>query len=215
MHSRELVSTLARAEKSLHQLVGDVIVLGQQLAGEIERDRTPARRARRVQEAYARHGRARRSMPRARMVPLLAADHGMKHAVSSPSVSPSAEPFEHSRPKLAGMIRVARDRRAAAAIGLGQHAAADAAIRTGGAHSRRVVRRGVHECGRSRSCRLSGGLALGERAAEHHVVANALMSAAAVRISSRYQSASRDIAEQDRADRADPPQSRASCRCRA
>ena len=31
---------IGRADEALHQLVGDVIVLGQKLAGEIERDRT-------------------------------------------------------------------------------------------------------------------------------------------------------------------------------
>ena len=30
---------VARADEALHQLVGDVIVLGQELAGEVERDR--------------------------------------------------------------------------------------------------------------------------------------------------------------------------------
>ena len=33
---------VGRADKALHQLVGDVIILGQQLAGEIERDRVRA-----------------------------------------------------------------------------------------------------------------------------------------------------------------------------
>ena len=36
MHSRELVSMLAAADEALHQLVGDVVVLGQQLAGHVE-----------------------------------------------------------------------------------------------------------------------------------------------------------------------------------
>ena len=39
MQSRELVSMLADADEALHQLVGDVIVLGQELAGDIEGDR--------------------------------------------------------------------------------------------------------------------------------------------------------------------------------
>ena len=37
---------IGRADEALHQLVGDVIVLGQQLAGEIERDRVRAVRVR-------------------------------------------------------------------------------------------------------------------------------------------------------------------------
>ncbi len=38
MHSRELVSMLAGADETLHQLVGNVIVLGEELAGDVEGD---------------------------------------------------------------------------------------------------------------------------------------------------------------------------------
>ena len=56
MHSRELVSMFARADVALHELVGDVVVLGQQLAGHVERHRLGAVRVDAAAE-LARDGR--------------------------------------------------------------------------------------------------------------------------------------------------------------
>ena len=56
---------IGAADKSLHQLVGDVIVFGQQLPGQIERDRVRAVARDDVLKSDARHGRAHRSRPRA------------------------------------------------------------------------------------------------------------------------------------------------------
>ena len=60
---------IGAADKSLHQLVGDVIILGQQLAGQIERDRAGTVARDDVLQADARHGRAHRSRRRAPCCP--------------------------------------------------------------------------------------------------------------------------------------------------
>ena len=62
---------IGRADKALHQLVGDVIILGEQLAGEIEGDRVRSVRARRyarrlVGDAVERVVPARRARVRRR-----------------------------------------------------------------------------------------------------------------------------------------------------
>ena len=91
-----------RADEALGQLVGDVIVLGQQLAREIEGDRLGAVRGADGARGGRRRDRAPRPSSRAGR-----RSSGCSSRVSSPSVSPSAEPLEHSRPKLAGCSRIA------------------------------------------------------------------------------------------------------------
>ena len=85
-----------RADEALGQLVGDVIVLGQQLAREVEGDRLAGRAPRPC--ARCRGDVVDRLVPADAPPPI----SGCSSRVSRPSVSPSAEPFEHSRPKLAG-----------------------------------------------------------------------------------------------------------------
>ena len=92
---------VGRADEALHQLVGDVIVLGQQLAGEIERDRVRPVALDDAREAVGDRGRAPRPSRCARAA-VGARSIGCSSRPSRPSVSPSAEPFEHSRPKFAG-----------------------------------------------------------------------------------------------------------------
>ena len=135
MQSRELVSTLAVPMKPFDQLVGGVIVLGQQLAGDIEGDGIRARAARscrrgparRVERRSQRHAPPRRSRDAAAGLP-------------GDSVSPSAAPFEHSPPEIgrdasgspaiAAPPRAVRRRR--------DDAAADAAVGAGGADGVRM-----------------------------------------------------------------------------
>ncbi len=86
-----------RADEAFRQLVGDVVVLGQQLAGEIEGDRLgPVRGPDRAASRLATWSSACAQLVRA------PSTIGCSRRVSSPSVSPSAEPLEHSRPALAG-----------------------------------------------------------------------------------------------------------------
>ena len=87
-----------RADEAFRQLVGDVVVLGQQLPREVEGDRARARALLAPLAGAWRPGRARASQ--SACAP--STDAGCSSRVSSPSVSPSAEPLEHSRPKLAG-----------------------------------------------------------------------------------------------------------------
>ena len=92
---------IGRADKTLHQLVGDVIILGQHLAGQIERDRVGAIARDDVLQAMG--DMIERVAPGDPLQHALAADHRMEQPVlQAPSVSPSADPLEHRRPKLAG-----------------------------------------------------------------------------------------------------------------
>ena len=93
---------IGAADEPLHQLVGDVIILGQQLAGQIERDRARAVAGDDMRKAM--RDMVERIGPRhpLQSPPLLQRIIGCSRRSPRPSVSPSAEPFEHSRPKLAG-----------------------------------------------------------------------------------------------------------------
>ena len=129
---------VGRTEEPLHQLVGDVIVLGQQLTGEIHGDRLrPVRlercgKARRDGVERARPGRA----------------HAMNGRMEQPGLG--AERLAQGRALdaqssgVGGMIAVAGDRRAALPVRRRDNAAADAAI---GASRGDVERRGarVHQ----------------------------------------------------------------------
>ena len=120
---------VGRADEALHQLVGDVVVLGQQLAGDVEGDRVRPVLGDGLAKTSRRRGRAPR--PSLRGVPPIS---GWSSRPSRPIVSPSAEPFEQSRPKLAGWSGSPRDGDAAVRGDLGQHAAAHPAIGAGGPH---------------------------------------------------------------------------------
>ncbi len=98
-HAQPRVGVDVRAaDEALHQLVGDVVILGQQLPGDVERDRVRS----------VLRDRCRAKPPRddvERLVPARAPAARSRDAASRPSrssVSPSAAPFEHSRPRLAG-----------------------------------------------------------------------------------------------------------------
>ena len=198
---------IGAADESLHQLVGDVIVLGQQLAGEIERDRagTVARddvleavrdMVERVAPGHALHGA------------LAAADHRMQQAVLEAQRLAERRALRAQPAEIGGMLGIARNRRAAPAVGRRENAAADAAIGAGGADGAQVRDRR-----RSWRNRIMPPLQDRERAAEHHVGANARGGLA---VADQFEIPERvaDIADQHRAGRAAPPRSRASCRCR-
>ena len=86
-----------RADVALHELVGDVVVLGQQLAGDVERHRLGTVLVDAVAERVGDGGDGRVPGTRARRAP---ADTAA--GLRGPTVSPSALPFTHSLPRLAG-----------------------------------------------------------------------------------------------------------------
>ena len=123
---------VAAADKALHQLVGDVVILGQQLPGEIERHRAGAvalddvRKAMRdmvecVAPGHPLHGA------------LAAADHRIEQPAFDAQRLAERRAFRAQPSEIGGMFGIARDRSAAAVVRCRQHAAADAAIGTGGA----------------------------------------------------------------------------------
>src|ERR1700686_2157918 len=71
---------------------------------------------------------------------LAAADHRMEQPVLESKRFAERGAFRAQPPEIGGMFAISRDRRAAKAIRRGQHAAADAAIGTGGA---RGTKRGI------------------------------------------------------------------------
>jgi hypothetical protein len=115
---------IGAADEALHQLVGDVIVLGQQLPGEIERDRV---RARARDDALKPSADASSALSQSDANVRLLPQHRMQQTAVEPSVSPSAEPFGAEPPKFAGCSGSPAITRAARRP-VAQHAAADAAI---------------------------------------------------------------------------------------
>ena len=122
---------MGRADEALHQLVGDVVILGEELARKIEADR-----ARPVLGGDAREV-VRDATER--VVP--GGAPALDHRVQKPSFEPDrlaercalrAEATEIRR-----MIGIALDVEPAEPIRPRQHSAADAAISTGRAHRRR------------------------------------------------------------------------------
>ena len=165
---------IGAADETLHQLVGDVIILGQQLPGEIERHRAGA-------VALDDMGEAMRDMVE-RIAPghplhgaLAAADHRIEQPVLEAERLAERRALRAQPSEIGGMLGIAGNRRAAVAVRRRQHAAADAAIGTGRARGAkggiddRHVRDPVIGSGRLRRDR--------ERAAEHHVACGSRRSA--------------------------------------
>ena len=123
---------IGAADESLHQLVGDVIILGQQLPGEIKRHRAGTvalddmRKA--MRDMIERVGPGD-PLHRA----LAAADHRIEQAVLKAERLAERGAFRAQPSEIGGVLGIARDRRPAATVRRRQHAAADAAIGTGGA----------------------------------------------------------------------------------
>ena len=203
---------IGAADESLHQLVGDVIVLGQHLPGQIERDRV---------RAVARDDvrKAMRDMVE-RVAPghplhdaLAAADHRIEQAVLKTQGFAERRALRAQPSEIGGMFGIARYRRAAVAVRLSP--------------ARRSRRRN-----RDRSCawRASAGSTPSwesSRSSDHAAfdgIASARPNIMSVRIrcdrlavADQFEIPERigDIADQHRAGRAGLPRSPASCRCRA
>ena len=126
---------IGRADESLHQLVGDVIILGQQLPGEIERDRIGAVARDDMLEPVG--DVVERVAPGDPLHhALAAADHRIKQPALEAERFAERRALRAQPPQIGGMVRIARDGGAAVVIGRRQHAAADTAIgtsRAGGA----------------------------------------------------------------------------------
>ena len=139
-HAQPRISVdVGRTDKSLHQLVGDIIILGQQLPGKIDGDGVWAV-ARDDLREFSRH-RVQRLVPTRAAKPALGVAH---HRMQQPPLKRQrfverrtfgAEPSE-----IRGMVGIASDFSAAGAVGRREHAAADAAIRASGLRRRGALR---------------------------------------------------------------------------
>ena len=127
---------IGRADEALHQLVGDVVVLGQQLARDIEGHRIRAVLGDRLRKTAARPGPARR--PSRRSAPSM---RGASSRPSSPRSRPAPRPWSRAARSSPGGPGRPRSPSPPVPSGVGQDAAADAAIGAGGADGWRSCRR--------------------------------------------------------------------------
>ncbi len=119
-----------RADEAFRQLVGDVVVLGQQLAREIEGDRLGAVRGPdRLQPLGDLVEGMRPVGPR----PI---DDGVQQARLQPQRLAQRRALGAQPPGVGRVLGIALDGGAALAVGRGEHAAADPAVGAGGAHGR-------------------------------------------------------------------------------
>ena len=116
---------MRRADEALHQLVGDVIILGQQLPGQIEGDRVGSVRVKHAPQAV-RDGVERDIPSNAR-----ALHHRMQQARFQRQRFAKRGTLGAKPAKIGGMIDIARDGRAAPPIGRRRDAATNAAIGAG------------------------------------------------------------------------------------
>ena len=117
---------VGRADEALHQLVGDIIILGQQSGRRHRRRPSPARARRSSSRRCSRRGRGPN--------PSLPACHGWSESRSRPSrprVSRERRALRAEPAEIGGMLRVAAHGDRAALADLGQHAAAHPAIGAG------------------------------------------------------------------------------------
>jgi hypothetical protein len=121
---------IGAADESLHQLVGDVIVLGQKLPGEIERDRAGSVALDDVRETM-RDMVERVAPGRPLHGALAAADHRVEQPVLEAERFAERRAFRTQPSEIGGMLRIAGDRSAPTAVCCRQDAAADAAIGAG------------------------------------------------------------------------------------
>ena len=126
-----------RADESFHQLVGDVIVLGQKLAGEIEGDRIAAVARDDALEALGDPVESDRPVD-ARKAAVRLPQHGIEQTFAQPERLAECGALGADAAEIGGMVGIARDRSAAESVRLRQDAATHAAIRAGRAHGRRV-----------------------------------------------------------------------------
>ena len=117
---------IARTDEALHQLVGDVIVFGEQLAGDIEGDRIRAVLGNRLLEAIGHQIEG--LVPGCRP----AVDFRAKHPALQTQRLGKRRPLRAQPAEIRRMLRIALDRDRAFIADARDHAAADAAIGTGG-----------------------------------------------------------------------------------
>ena len=118
---------VGRADEALHQLVGDVVVLGQQLARAVDRDAVRAVRVDRGAEA--RGDQVEGLVPAG----VAAVDARGEQAVLEAEGLAERRALRAEPAEVRRVLGVAGDGGAAAAVGGREHAAADAAIGAGGA----------------------------------------------------------------------------------
>ncbi len=116
---------IGRADEALHQLVGDVIVLGQDLAGDVEGDRVRPLAGDRLGKALRHMASAASQDTRSPRFP--GGEAGGRGSAFRPAPTLGAKPAE-----IGGMLRVAGDGDRAVGLRACEHAAADAAIGAGG-----------------------------------------------------------------------------------
>ncbi len=144
-----------RADEALHQLVGDVVILGEKLAGEIKSDGVGAVA---LGDALESVGDAvERVRPAdARQSAIVVARHWMKQPSVEPERLAERRALRTKPAEICRVRRIARDGRATMSIGARKHATTHAAIRAGGANRRRMMRGCVHSCVRPVLMRRSG-----------------------------------------------------------
>ena len=198
---------IGAADKTLHQLVGDVVILGQQLTGEIERDRARAvarddvleavrDMVERVAPGHPLHG------------PLAAADHRIEQPVGQAERLAERRALRAQPAEIGGMLGIARYRRPAPPVRRRQDAAADAAIGAGGADGAQVGIDGSH--GGNRIMQLpNGSRASGRTSCRREFFASAA-ACGSVRDTRARRRHRRSAPHRSIARR----RSQASCRCR-
>ena len=132
-----------RADESFHQLVGDVIVLGQKLAGEIESNRIAAVARDDALEALRDPVESDRPVD-ARKAAVRLPQHGIEQTFAQPQRLAERRALGADAAEIGGMVGIARDRGPAESVRPCKDAATHAAIRAGRAHGRRVRGGRVH-----------------------------------------------------------------------
>jgi hypothetical protein len=134
---------VGRAEEALHQLVGDVIILGQQLAGQIEGNRVRSIALDHAAEAVG--DRRQRGVPvDAGVAAVGAPQHRMEQAAIEAERLLQRKALRAQAPEVRRMIGIAGGDGAADAVRPRRYAAADAAIGAGGSRDGRQRDRCVH-----------------------------------------------------------------------
>ncbi len=129
---------VGRADEALRQLVGDVVILGEQLAREVERHRIRSMRRDGALEPLGH--RVERFVP-GRPPP---GDLGVEDTIVEGEGFAERRALRAQPAEIRRVLRIARDARAPLPVRPGEHAAADAAIRAGGADGGGLGSEGRH-----------------------------------------------------------------------
>src|SRR5688572_4811240 len=115
-----------RADKTLHQLVGDVVIFGQELAGKVEGDSVLSMLRDDVLQTAG--DMIKRVGPGHRFeLAVAAADHRLQQALLEPERLAERRAFRTKLAKICGMIRITGDVRAALSVRRSYYTAANAA----------------------------------------------------------------------------------------